>query len=233
VPDLRTDRTEEIKASPRTTGSARERPERPPPCAQCDARCWWNGWRVVLVVQSQEGSGAERMEKALPRAKCCSCKKGFTCYADGLYPRRQYQLDVVAAAVAEVTLGRQSVAKAAQGAQASLTSVRRWIAWIARLAAASTLLRAAAQLDPEQPVGVGIALTSGGTTLRSSAAQVLTALEALSAAVCRGGVALVGRSGLARILDWQRRVHGDVVHLVGEPSTLSPGMALGVGRDKP
>jgi hypothetical protein len=181
-------------------------------------------------VQSREGSGAERIEQALPRAKCCSCKRGFTCYSDGLYPHRQYQLDVVAEAVAEVALGRQSVANAAAGAQASLTSVRRWVGWVAQLAAPSTLLRVAAELDPEQPAGVGIALTSGASSLWSGAAQVLAALEALSVAVHRGGASLVGRSGLARILDWQRRVHGDVVHLVREPRTLSPGMALGRGR---
>lgn len=181
-------------------------------------------------MQSREGGNAERVEKALPRAKCCSCKGGFTCYSDGLYPHRQYQLDVVAKAVAEVTIGHHSVAMTAGRERASLTSVRRWIRWVARLAAPSLLLRTAATLDAEQPAGAGIALTSEGTAVLSSATHVLTALEALAAAARRAGAALVGCSGLASVLDWQYRVHRDVVYLVGEPSTLSPAMALGCGR---
>src|SRR3990170_427998 len=93
---------------------ARQRAERPPPCRRCRAASWWNGWRVVLLVAAGwVAGGVERQEQALARAKCSACRRGFTCYPPGVYPRRQYQLDVVAGAVAAVTLGDQAAATAA------------------------------------------------------------------------------------------------------------------------
>ena len=81
---------------------------------------------------------AARVERWLARAKCSSCRYSFTCYPDELYPRRQYQLDVVAHVVAEISLGGASAAGAAREVGASTTSARRWTlsARISRIMAA-------------------------------------------------------------------------------------------------
>jgi hypothetical protein len=34
-----------------------ERAERPPPCARCGGRSWWNGWRVVFPMVGGGGRG--------------------------------------------------------------------------------------------------------------------------------------------------------------------------------
>lgn len=57
---------------------------------------------------------------------------------------------------------------------------------------------------------------------------MLVALEELGAAVLRRGMALVSRTGLGRVLEWQYRWHRVLVTLVGEAVHLSPAMALGV-----
>jgi hypothetical protein len=163
----------------------------------------------------------------LARAKCSLCRRCFTCYPDDLYPRRQFQLDVVAATVAEVSLGSVSAPVAAQRAGASATSARRWTAWVAALAEPHVLLGVAAHLDPDAPVGTGFSTAPSGSGVRARAAHVLVALEQLGAALVRRGVALVARSGLGRVLGWQRALHGDVVGLVAEPKTLSPALARG------
>ena len=56
----------------------------------------------------------------LPRGKCSSCKHGFTCYPAGIYPQREYQLDVVASVAAEVALGGVSAKRAAAAVHASV-----------------------------------------------------------------------------------------------------------------
>jgi hypothetical protein len=90
------------------------------------------------------------------------------------------------------------------------------------------LLRVAVQVDPTVPAGSGIS-RHAGEGVRARAARVLDALEQLGAALVRGGVALAQRSGLGRVLGWQRSAFGDVVGLVSEPKTLSPAMARGWG----
>jgi hypothetical protein len=175
---------------------------------------------VFPVVASSSDGAVERRELPLPRAKCSCCRIGFTCYPVGFYPRRQYQLDVVADVVAAVAMGDDSVADAAVRRSTSATSVRRWSAWIAALAEVDALHAVAAQVDPSTaPVATA--------TTRSRAAAVLDALEVLGAALVRVGVALVERTGLGRVLGWQRRGHGDVYGLVAGPKQFSPGMALG------
>jgi len=201
---------------------ARERPSHPPPCPRCAAPCWWNGWRLVNPVVADPSGTAARAEQWLARAKCSACKRSFTCLPEVLYPRRQYQLDVVA----EVSLGDSSAAAAAREVGASPTSARRWVNWVAGLGSPSELLRVAAWIDPAAPVGIGLSRHAGdGVCAR--AARVLDALEQLGAALGRRGVALAMRSGLGRVLGWQRSYFGDVVSLVSEPKVLSPAMALG------
>lgn len=200
----------------------RRRDARPPQCRACQGTAWWNGWRATYpVVVSSTGDGVERRELALPRAKCSSCRCGFTCYPPGYYPRRQYQLDIVADAVAVVAVGGEPVAQAAAASAASPTSVRRWAAWIAALAEPAELHAVAAELDP---VGAAVATAPP----RSATAAVLDGLEVLGAALVRAGVAVVERTGLGRVLGWQHRAHGDVYR--PGAGRLSPAMAPGGRR---
>jgi hypothetical protein len=200
----------------------RHRSERPPPCSHCRAGAWWNGWRVVFpLVATAVARGVERWELPLPRAKCSSCRRGFTCYSPGFYPGRQYQLDVVADVVAAVAVGDESVAQAAAASSASPTSVRRWSAWITALAEVGALHAAAAEVDPS-------VATVATASPRSRTAAVLEGLEMLGAALVRTGVAVVERTGLGRVLGWQHRGHRDVYR--PGAGRLSPAMALGGRR---
>ncbi len=224
---------EAARKSLTTTTRPRERTERPPTCAQCRCAAWWNGWRVVHpMVAAQVSATTERWELPLPRAKCSRCRHGFTVYPSGIYPRRQYQLDVVAETAAAVALGEVSGADVARTSRASPTSVRRWLAWVAALAAAGDLVAVAARIDPDVPVATGLvpAARHDGT-VRDRAAAVLAALEHLGAALVRRGLALAARTGLGRVLGWQHAEHGDVYGLVAGTRHLSPGMAIeGRGR---
>lgn len=161
-----------------------------------------------------------RWELPLPRVRCSSCRHAFTCYPPGFYPRRQYQLDVVAGVVATVELGERTAAMAAATCAASPRSAWRWRRWIAALADTATLHAVAAQVDPTTaPVATA--------TPRSATAAVLAALEVLGAALVRAGVAVVERTGLGRVLGWQHRVHGVVLGVVAGPTRFSPAMAHG------
>lgn len=205
----------------------RQRAERPPPCRQCHARCWWNGWRVVFPTVATLLAGiVERWELPLAKAKCISCKHGFTCYPPGIYPRRRYQLDVVADVVADVALGGVSAARAAAAAQATASSARRWVAWVAALAKPHDLLAAAAQLDPDAPTGAGL----GALPARAPAARVLAAIEQLGSALVRAGVAVAERTGLGRVLGWQHTAHGAVFGLGDLGLHLSPATVLAGGK---
>jgi len=198
----------------------RRRDERPPPCRSCHGASWWNGWRVTYPVVALSPGELTRLELPLPRARCSCCHVGFTCYPAGFYPRRQYQLDVVADAVAAVAVGGESVADAAATHATSATSVRRWSRWIAALADGAALHAIASEIDPST-AAVATA------TQRSRTAAVLGALEVLGATLVRVGVAVVERTGLGRVLGWQHRAHGVAVALVAGPTRLSPAMAPG------
>ena len=197
----------------------RRREARPPPCRSCCGAAWWNGWRVTHPVVASSDA-ITRWELAVPRAKCSCCHLGFTCYPPGFYPRRQYQLDVVAEVTAAVAIGGASVADTAIASSASPTSVRRWSAWTAALADVESLHAVAAQVDPSTA-------TVATPTPRSRTAAVLDALEVLGAALVRAGVTFVERTGLGRVLGWQHRAHGDVLGLVAGPRRFSPAMAPG------
>lgn len=167
-----------------------------------------------------DAQGLERWELPLARVKCSSCRHAFTCYPAGFYPRRQYQLDVVAEVAAAVAVGGASVAGTAAARSVSRTSVRRWSAWIAAIAEVATLHAVAAQIDPSTA-------TVATPTPKTCAAAVLDAFEVLGAALVRAGVALAERTGLGRVLGWQHRAHGDVFGLVAGPRRFSPAMAPG------
>lgn len=205
----------------------RQRAERPPPCRHCRARSWWNGWRVICpTVARLAARVVERWELPLARAKCSSCKRGFTCYPPGIYPRRRYQLDVVADVAGAVTLGGASARHAATAAGATVSSVRRWMTWVAALAKPGDLLAVAARLDPDAPAGAGLSTLPS----RAPAARVLAALEQLGAALVRAGVAVAERTGLGRVLGWQHAAHGAVFGLGDAGLRPSPATVLGGGQ---
>jgi len=208
--------------------ASRERPERPPPCPLCQSASWWNGWRLVFPMLRRLFDGAvERGEQWLARTKCSLCRHASTLYPPGLYPRRQYQLDVVADVVATMAFGERGPTQAAREVAGSPTSAQRWAQWVTELCDAATLLTVTARIDPDASAGAGIAARTWPSPVRSQLARVLDALETLGGALVRAGVALGSRSGLGRVLEWQHRSHGDVVGLVCEPRRLSPPMALG------
>jgi hypothetical protein len=201
-------------------------PSRPPPCPRCAARTWWNGRRCIHAVLCDEDGKPARVERILRRAKCSACLVSFTCPSEDLYPRRQYQLDVVADVVAAMALGAASAASAASKAGASATSARRWTTWVAELAEPRELLAVAAQIGAAPHVGAGVSLRSG-FGVRGRAALVLDALEHLGAALVRCGVALVARSGLGRVLVWQRASQREVLGVASAPKNLSPRRVIG------
>lgn len=203
----------------------RQRDARPPPCRRCGGTSWWNGWRETFpVVATAAVAVVERWQLSVPLGKCSCCHRGFTCYPPGFYPRRQYQLDVVADVVAGVVLGSEPVAHIAATVTASVTSARRWTAWVGALTRAGELLAAAAQVDASVAT---VALPPPRCARHPRAAAVLAGLEALGAALARVGVAAVERTGLGRVLGWQHRRHGDVYGLVCGPRSFSSAMAPG------
>lgn len=209
----------------------RSRPARPPPCPKCKAESWWNGWRLAnAVAKTALDEVCRRIGCWLSRAKCASCRHGFTLYPADFYPHRQFQIDVVADVTAAIALGAEVPAQAAKRAMASATSARRWTAWVSGLASPAVLLSVAQRLAPDVSVGIGVAAFDASSPVRARAGQVLAALEELGAALVRRGVELVSRTGLGRVLEWQRRAHGDVVYLTTEPNRLSPPMELGPSR---
>jgi hypothetical protein len=181
---------------------------------------------VVFLVVACAVDRIERREWPLARAKCPSCRRSFTCYPPGVYPGRQYQLDVVADTVARTVLGDERPAGAAAAVHTSRASARRWTAWIAALADPMTLYAATTQVDPDAPAGAGVSMVRAASRVGLRAAQVFHALEQLGLALVGAGVAAAGavRTGLARVLHWQHAAHGDVVAL-GAP--LSPAMTRG------
>jgi hypothetical protein len=219
LPSTAPDRKSLVLSS--TTLVPRERTARPPPCRLCACSGWWNGWRRVFAVVD----GPERQERWLPRAKCSSCGHGFTVYPDGIYPRRQFQLDVVAAAVAEVALGGATVPATAEAVGASERSVHRWAGWVACLCSVADVCALAARLDPKAPAGAGLPPHDPRRPTRGRAAQVLVALEHLGAALRRRGVAIAVRTGLAFVLAWQHATSGLVLGLVAGARRFSPRMA--------
>lgn len=228
---------------PPPPGQARQHEGRPPACHRCAQPSWWNGWRLIFPVVVDAADGAlRRVECWLEKAKCSSCELGFCIYPPGHYPRRQYQLDPVAKVVAAEAMAEPPGAQAepppgAQvepppGAQAerpisaSRTSRRRWCRWIAELGDPARLWAMAVRLDPDTPLGSGLASAEPPGSVRARAAQVLSALEGLGEALVRLGLGLGSRYGLGRVLGWQYAAHGDIYSPTVEPTQFSPAMAI-------
>ncbi len=194
---------------------------RPTPCPACGhEKRWWNGTRLVRVVELDESNSTCVVEVLRDRAKCADCLVSDTVYEGGHYPRRQFQLDVVASVAAQVSGGTQSVTAAACLANASSTSVRRWMAWISQLTVPAHILAIAQKLQPDLPAPTGISQVGATICL-----QVVFALEFLGAALLNLDIELESYSGLGRVLEWQHRGHNVVVTL---SEHLSPAMELGL-----
>lgn len=202
----------------------RQRPERPPLSGCCQAPAWWNGWRLVFpIVQRAVAGVVERWALWLATAKCSACRHGFTCYPAGHYPRRQFQLDVVAEVVAQSSFGGCSLRRAAAPVGASRSSAWRWAHWVAALAPPAGLYAVAARLDPDAPVGV-VPQAAVMAPVRAAAAQVLAALEQVGLALRHLGRGLGAATGLGRVLGWQQQEHALVVGLRDRLGGLSPAL---------
>jgi hypothetical protein len=202
--------------------SPKQRPERPPPSGCCQARAWWNGWRCVFPIVRLVDEAVARCEQWLARAKCSACRHAFTCYPPGYYPRRQFQLDVVAGVMAQASSGGRSLRRAAAPAQTSHTSAWRWAHWVEALATPAELYALATRLDPDEPAGM-VPQVAVVASVRAAVAQVLAALEQVGLALQRVGRGRGATTGLGRVLGWQQQEHGVVVGLHHHLGGLSPG----------
>jgi hypothetical protein len=155
----------------------------------------------------------------------------FTTYPAGVYPRWQFQPDVVAHATAMHAGAAEPTRRVAEAVGASPTSVRRWTAFTAALIDPAEALAVAARLDPETPHGLGAASRAVADGVRALAARVLDALESLGAALVRTGLALASHTGLGRLLTWQLATQGTVVPFKPQGLPASPRMALGASSE--
>jgi hypothetical protein len=190
-------------------------PDRPPPCPDCAGPAWWNGTRVVSECGKGD-SGVEHVaDEVRRRARCPSkdCpRRGWTVYEDDSYPHRVFALDLVVSAVGAVVLAQATLTAAAKAHWCSRDSVRRWVAWVERLAEPAELMRACTRLEPRGlPGGLSRAdIPCAGT--------VLHLLDRLADLLADRGVRLRPLcSGLARILADQLERLG-AVFLLTKPS---------------
>lgn len=204
----------------------RKRKERPEPCRLCGAAAWWNGSRVVSAVVCGLGSVVEYVTGQVRRRACCSDRgcpaPSWTVYPRESYPHRTFQLDVVSSAAAQVAAGC-SAGRAAERHLCSRRSVSRWRRWCAQVVAGEDLSAAVVRLDPDglpPPV-------RGGREERDQAGWALRLWGRLADLLAHRGVALPsGRSGLQRVLCWQRQRDGVVAWLT-KPQSPRLRVALG------
>jgi hypothetical protein len=161
---------------------------------------------VAAVMLGILGVAEYIVDRVRRRARCadrtCSAAS-WTEYAEGDYPHRTFQLDVVASATLQAQAESRSAAALAH--LCSRRSVGRWIAWCAGLAAPEALERVAARLDPDGLSAAGVG--PGASRCVGLWERLATVLSA------RGVVLPSGRCGMQRLLSWQHRSRGLVVWL--------------------
>jgi hypothetical protein len=180
---------------------------------------------VAAAVVCGLAGAVEYLSGQVRRRACCSDRDcpapGWTVYPAGSYPHRTFQLDVVSSAVAQVATG-ESTQRAAEGHLCSRRSVSRWRCWCAQLVSPEDLSAAVVRLDAD-----GLPppwRNSGGG---EAASWALRLWERLAAVLAHRGVALPeGRSGLQRVLCWQRERAGIVAWLT-RPQSPRLRVALG------
>lgn len=185
---------------------------RPAPCRVCGAATWWNGRRIVAAVVCGVAAVAEHVTDRVRRRARCSdrgCEAGsWTVRADGDYPHRTFQLDVVGSAVVQAAVeGQQAAARAHL---CSRRSVGRWLRWCVELVEPEQLASVVARLDAD-----GLPPPRGATPpIEGRASWAVRLWERLGELLeARGVVLPSGRCGLQRLLCWQRERDGVVAWL--------------------
>lgn len=197
------------------TSASGKHHERPPCCLSCAGPAWWNGTRQVAVCRKTD-HGVEHVADRVRRRAICPSRdcplRSWTVYEDDSYPHRVFALDLVVSTVGAVVLARATLTAAAKAHWCSRDSVRRWVAWVERLAEPAELMQACTRLEPRGlPGGLGPAG-------RPRAAAVLHLLDRLADLLGDRGVRLRSlSSGLARILEDQLERLG-AVFLLTKPS---------------
>ena len=195
--------------------------ERPAECRVCGSPAWWNGRRWVAAVVTGVCGAVEYVTgRVRLRARCSDrrCAGGsWTVYADGDYPQRTFQLDVVASAVVQAALESRRAAKDTH--LCSRRSVGRWMRWCVGLAESDDLARLVMHLDAD---GLPLPTPAKVDSLEARASAAVSLWERLAAVLASRGVPLPsGRCGLQRLLCWQRERRGGVAWLT-QPSPRLP-----------
>ena len=182
-------------------------------CPFCGGEASRKAARLVKSQVVLDGAGKpERVESLLRvRLLCRACRRSWTVYEPGGYPRRTFTLAVAAAAVAELVASPgASHSSLARAFRCDRRTVGRWSLWIAGLADPGHLSRACARLDPS---GLPAPRLYSGLGRLASAGLLLLLLDHLARLLRNGGVALEPGPGLAAILRWQFDQFRTICHL--------------------
>jgi len=166
---------------------------RPKACRQCrPPTVWFDGSRHRSATVLVSGQIAHLNEIPCRRVKCAACKKRWTLRPPGMPAGRHFQLDVTARAVSRYLFDRNATqAAVAEESGCSRRTIRRWLDWVAGLAAPAALgrhLLAAAGAPLSGPLRTVAQLARKARTearrrILERGAQVLVLLEALAMAL--------------------------------------------------
>ena len=144
----------QIKSYLAGIGPGLAHPPRPITCGRCaGARIWFDGWRIVYSVVLDDGR-RHRFDDGLPvaRAKCKRCEQSWTLRPAWLYPYRTFEPDVAeAAALAYLTDPAGTYASTAKLFGCGMSTVWRWVGWVAALGEPASMVAATARIDPATP----------------------------------------------------------------------------------
>jgi hypothetical protein len=173
--------------------------DKPVCCVFCQgSKVFWNGSRdrtASVKVEAEDESGVVHLtDVACRRAKCGTkgCRRSWTLRPPGLFPRRHYQLCVVASGTSEYLFeAKASLTSVAQRCSCSRHTVGRWLTWESEVANPCDLQRHLLEVSgeplvlKERPVAdlAHKAVNAVGRRILTAAAQVLVLLEALGVAV--------------------------------------------------
>lgn len=181
----------EIKAYCETIGPDRGRPPRPTACFFCDwRRVWFDGWRVVFAVVLVDGV-VHRFGDGLflQRVKCARCEVAWTLYPPWMWPRMQFQLDVVeVATLGYVVQPMATYRSVAEAVGCSPTTVWRWVGWCATVAEPGAVVAQVAMMHASTPAAElsprRVPQTHDKAYSAERAAVLLSSLQVLFALGC-------------------------------------------------
>lgn len=166
----------------------RETITKPARCTSCGgARLSWKQWRTRSGSLWIEDRVVYDPAVASRRVRCRDCGRSTTVQPRGIAPRKHYQLDVIARAVASYGFdSHQTLEHLASVFRCARRTVSRWVRWVASLAAPAALLQRLAELTltpivPRTPAPPRSPRPRHG--LAERAAEVLTLFEALGTAL--------------------------------------------------